>query len=240
MLSHFSHVRLVATPWTVALQEAPLPTGFSRQEYWSGLPCPPPGESSRPRDRICVSYVSCIGRQVLYHKCHLGSPSWSRVGPSSNMTGILMKRGNLEIDTHTGKTPCECEGRDWHDVSTSQGMPKTATVPPETRREAQDTSSLTALRRKTLLTPWARVSSPWNCETINDYYFTIIISHPTCGALLQHPSKLIEHSKEQKRGPQEHMHNLNIYTTWTYIQREHIHNMNVYSDTCSQQHYPQQ
>ena len=30
-----------ATPWTVALQ-APLSMGFSRQEYWSGLPCPPP------------------------------------------------------------------------------------------------------------------------------------------------------------------------------------------------------
>ena len=28
------------TPWTVAHQ-APLPTGFSRQEHWSGLPCPP-------------------------------------------------------------------------------------------------------------------------------------------------------------------------------------------------------
>ena len=31
------------TLWTVALQ-APLSMGFSRQEYWSGLPCPPPGE----------------------------------------------------------------------------------------------------------------------------------------------------------------------------------------------------
>ena len=30
--------------------------------------------SSRPRDGIYVSYVSCIGRQVLYHSCHLGSP----------------------------------------------------------------------------------------------------------------------------------------------------------------------
>ena len=37
MLSHFSHVRLCATPWTAAHQ-APLSTGFSRQEYWSGLP----------------------------------------------------------------------------------------------------------------------------------------------------------------------------------------------------------
>ena len=35
-----SHVRLFATPWTVAHQ-APLSMGFSRQEYWSGLPCPP-------------------------------------------------------------------------------------------------------------------------------------------------------------------------------------------------------
>ena len=36
-----SHVRLFATPWTVAHQ-APLSMGFSRQEYWSGLPFPSP------------------------------------------------------------------------------------------------------------------------------------------------------------------------------------------------------
>ena len=45
--SHFSHVRLFATLWTVALQ-APLSMGFSRQEYWSGLPCPPPGDLPDP------------------------------------------------------------------------------------------------------------------------------------------------------------------------------------------------
>ena len=38
MLSHFSHVWLCATLRTVACQ-APLSMGFSRQEYWSGLPC---------------------------------------------------------------------------------------------------------------------------------------------------------------------------------------------------------
>ena len=43
MLSHFSHVRLCVTPWTVARQ-APLSMGFSRQEYWPGLLCPPPGD----------------------------------------------------------------------------------------------------------------------------------------------------------------------------------------------------
>ena len=36
-----SHVRLFATSWTVAHQ-APLIMGFSKQEYWSGLPCPSP------------------------------------------------------------------------------------------------------------------------------------------------------------------------------------------------------
>ena len=37
LLSRFSHVRLCATPWTAAYQ-VPLSMGFSRQEYWSGLP----------------------------------------------------------------------------------------------------------------------------------------------------------------------------------------------------------
>ena len=42
-----SHVRLFATLWTVAHQ-APLSMGFSRQEYWSGLPFPPPGDLFHP------------------------------------------------------------------------------------------------------------------------------------------------------------------------------------------------
>ena len=47
MLSCFSHVQLFATLWTVACQ-APLSTGFSRQEYWSVLPCPPPRDFPVP------------------------------------------------------------------------------------------------------------------------------------------------------------------------------------------------
>ena len=42
-----SHVRLVVTPWTVAHQ-APLSMGFSRQEHWSGLPFPSPGDLPNP------------------------------------------------------------------------------------------------------------------------------------------------------------------------------------------------
>ena len=43
----FSRVRLFATPWTVTHQ-APPPMGFSRQEYWSGLPFPSPGDLPDP------------------------------------------------------------------------------------------------------------------------------------------------------------------------------------------------
>ena len=47
VLSRFSYVCLCATLWTVARQ-APLSIGFSRQEYWSGLPCPPSGDLPNP------------------------------------------------------------------------------------------------------------------------------------------------------------------------------------------------
>ena len=47
MVSHFSHVQLFATLRTVALQ-GPLSMGFLRQEYWSGLPFPSPGDLPNP------------------------------------------------------------------------------------------------------------------------------------------------------------------------------------------------
>ena len=47
MRSCFSHVQLFETLWAVASQ-APLSTGFSRKEYWSGLPFPPPGDIPDP------------------------------------------------------------------------------------------------------------------------------------------------------------------------------------------------
>ena len=51
-----------ATPWTVAPQ-APLSTGFSGQEYWSGLPCPPPGDLPNPGiepGSLTLQAISCI------------------------------------------------------------------------------------------------------------------------------------------------------------------------------------
>ena len=58
-------VQLFVTAWTVA-HWAPLSLEFSRQEYWSGLSFPFPG-ISRSRDQNCISCISCIGRQILYH-----------------------------------------------------------------------------------------------------------------------------------------------------------------------------
>ena len=47
MLSLFRQVRLSVTPWTIAHQTPPS-MGFSRQEYWSGLPFPSPGDIPDP------------------------------------------------------------------------------------------------------------------------------------------------------------------------------------------------
>ena len=47
MLSHFSRVLFFVTLWTVA-DQAPLSMGFSKQEYWSGLPFPSPGDLPNP------------------------------------------------------------------------------------------------------------------------------------------------------------------------------------------------
>ena len=66
MLSHFNHVRLT---WTVARQ-APLSIGFSRQEYWTGLPCPSPGDLSDPGIEL-ASLMSHALAGVF-----LTSPTW--------------------------------------------------------------------------------------------------------------------------------------------------------------------
>ena len=64
-----SHGQLFVTPWTVAYQ-ASLSMGFSRQEYWSGLPFSFSRGSSWPRDRTRV-YPHC--GQMLYPLSHQGS-----------------------------------------------------------------------------------------------------------------------------------------------------------------------
>ena len=71
--SNFSCVQLTVTPWTVALQ-GPLSVVFSRQEYWSRLPCPPAGDVPDP-----------------------GIKPVSPVAPELQVDSILMNLGSLYI-----------------------------------------------------------------------------------------------------------------------------------------------
>ena len=69
LLSHFSRVRLYATPETAAHQ-APLSLGFSRQEHWSGLPFPSPEDLPNPGielgSPILLLLLSHFSRVRLY------------------------------------------------------------------------------------------------------------------------------------------------------------------------------
>ena len=68
MLSWFSCVCLFLTPW-----QDTLAMGFSRQEYWSGLPFPASGDLPNPGIKpVSPACVSCIGRWILYPMSHVG------------------------------------------------------------------------------------------------------------------------------------------------------------------------
>ena len=64
-----SHVQLFVTPWTVA-HPFPLSMGFPRQEYWSGLPFPPPGDPPDPG----IKPTSLVWQADSLPLNHLGSP----------------------------------------------------------------------------------------------------------------------------------------------------------------------
>ena len=81
VLSGFSHIQLCVTPWT-APHQAPLSMGFFRQEYWSGLPCPPPGDLPDPEiEPISPSSPACRqGRHLNPRACsHVGIWGWAQI-----------------------------------------------------------------------------------------------------------------------------------------------------------------
>ena len=92
-----SHVCLFVIPWTVGRQ-APLSMGFSRQEYWRGLPCPPPGDLPEPGIRYCIKplgelFISwgtfCLGQsEILLVIGHLGAKLLICYGERSKAPGI--------------------------------------------------------------------------------------------------------------------------------------------------------
>ena len=90
MLSHFSHVQLSETPWTMTHQ-APLSMRFSRQEYWIGLPFPSPVIKKEVSEVRSLSHIQLFA--TPWTAAYQASPSmgfsrqeyWSRVSFHSPM-----------------------------------------------------------------------------------------------------------------------------------------------------------
>ena len=108
LLRSLQHPTFV-TPWTVACQ-APLSIGFSWQEYWSGLPCPPPGGLPTQGSNPCLlGLLHC--RWVLYHwatKCtpKLLEENFSFSAPLSYefVMSLKCKHRPQSIETESGLT----------------------------------------------------------------------------------------------------------------------------------------
>ena len=81
LLSHFSHVRLCATPWTA--HQPPLSLGFPRQEHWSGLPFPSPMHESE-KWKGSHSVVSSTSRPHGLQSTRLLHP-WDFPGKSTGV-----------------------------------------------------------------------------------------------------------------------------------------------------------
>ena len=105
-----SRVQLFVTPWTVAYQ-APPSMGFSRQEYWSGVPFPSPGDLPNTGIEHC--------RQMLYRLSHQGSPSLKEIMPNFSPLEMLTMTKYMKYgfqDTRHQKN----EGRGFPGVSVAK------------------------------------------------------------------------------------------------------------------------
>ena len=92
-LSCFSRVWLFATLWTVACQ-APLSMGFSRQEYWSGFLCPPPGDGPGPGIEL-MSPASQADSLPLSH-------------PEISLTDIILRKWSKQTPSVMGQIDITC------------------------------------------------------------------------------------------------------------------------------------
>ena len=138
---------------------------FSRQEYWSGLPFPSARDIFRCRDQTHVSWVSCIGRQILYH--------WA----------TCFKRRNLDAERDTQMEPHgKTLGKEGHQQA------KSALSHQQPGEHPGAGHSLLSSGRQSLvlLTAWCWTSDHQNCELIN----LCCLSQQVHGTLLQQPSEL--------------------------------------------------
>ena len=97
-----NRVRFSAAPWTVATRLL-CPGGFSSQEYWGGMPFPPPGDLPHDSGMEPMSCVSCNGRQILYHLGNMISNRSLRPSAPLRLLGAQ--------DSEVGPAPQLHEGR---------------------------------------------------------------------------------------------------------------------------------
>ena len=118
LLSHFSQVQLFSTLWTVASQ-ASLSTGLSRQEYWNGLPFPPPGHLPDPgikpaspalqEDSLLLSHQGCPDQWIrqflkLPHGTFLVA-QWARILSQCRWCGFNPWMGKISWRKKWQPTP---------------------------------------------------------------------------------------------------------------------------------------
>ena len=144
-----SRVRLFVTPWTVAHQ-APPSMGFSRQEYWSGLPIPSPGNF--PRDWTPVSHIP--GRRfnrwatreakMLNTSNHQGKTKiwkWvlARMWTSGNPCEWLVWMKIVQLCGKQSCSPSNVKSTEW------SGSPTSRCAPQRTETRTQIPALVTAL-----------------------------------------------------------------------------------------------
>ena len=102
VLRCFRRVQLFAILWTVAHQ-APLAIEFSRQEYWSELPCPPSGDLPNSG----IEFMSPALQADSLPLSHQGSPAWDAdrkchlhltMGPKKVLRVTHLLGGGLEVE----------------------------------------------------------------------------------------------------------------------------------------------
>ena len=119
-MKSLSRVQLFATPWTVAYQDPPS-MGFSRQEYWSGLPFPSPGNlpdsGIEPRSPAL--------RQTLYCLSHQGSGDHPMTNPpetpADSFSGKQPECNDFSPDPGPPLTPRPCSRFSWARVHPAPG-----------------------------------------------------------------------------------------------------------------------
>ena len=100
MLSYFSRVQLFQTLWTVTHQ-APLTMEFSRQEYWNGLPCPPPGDLPSPGIEL-----ESLTSPALTGGFFTTSTTWEAQGENSHIQ--ILFNFNLLLPQRYRSSSCAC------------------------------------------------------------------------------------------------------------------------------------